>query len=241
MTDKKARLLLVEDEEHLAFTLEFNLSQEGFDVTVASTLASAREALQGTFDILLLDVMLPDGLGFDLCREIRRDGDVTPIIFLTAKGSPDDIVKGLEAGADDYVTKPFQLKELLARITAMMRRIQWQSDVDVPQDIQRYTFQDNVIDFESHKVTVSGVPTELTALELKLLHFFIQHADKVVSRQKILEEVWQVSSNVNTRTVDNFLVRLRRIFEKDAKHPAHFLTVRGAGYRFVPNPAPETQ
>jgi len=254
----KKRLLLVEDEEHLAFTLKFNLDQEGYQVDRAATVAEAYRFLeessssaqekaknqQSTYDLLLLDVMLPDGDGFSLCESIRKQGDKTPVLFLTAKGTPDDIVAGLEAGADGYITKPFNLKELLARIVAMLRRQSWKlpeteqvSEQEVQEeaqeDIQEYRFVDHCVNFETHEVIAKGKPVELTALEFKLLHFFIQNENKVVTRKDLLERVWEVSTNNYTRAVDNFLVRLRRVFEKDPSKPVHFLTVRGVGYRFL--------
>jgi DNA-binding response OmpR family regulator len=181
--------------------------------------------------------MLPDGNGFELCQTIRMNDKQIPILFLTAKGSSDDIVRGLECGADDYMTKPFSLKELLARIIAMLRRSRWNEKEETAlTSLSTFKFQQNIIDFKSHTITVRGHSTQLTVLELRLLEFFVSHANTIVSRQDLLEHVWNISSDVNTRTVDNFLVRLRRLFEKDPTHPQHFITVRGLGYRFVPEP-----
>jgi DNA-binding response OmpR family regulator len=226
-------LLLVEDEEHLAFTLGFNLQAEGYNVETVGTLQAARVALaKQRFDLLLLDVMLPDGEGFVLCRELREARDRIPVLLLTAKGTPEDIVKGLEAGADDYVTKPFVLKELLARIKAILRRHHWQSP-EAPSPLQRFCFAGHEIDFENYDVRANGEPVELTPLEMKLLRYFIEHEDQVLTRETLLEKVWGVAAKNHTRTVDNFLMRLRRLFESDHTQPKHFLTVRGVGYRFL--------
>ncbi len=236
-----SRLFLLEDEDHLAFALTFNLEKAGYTVVAARNLAEARECLPAAdSELLIFDVMLPDGSGFDLCRELRAAGDLTPVLFLTAKGTPDDIVMGLDAGGDDYITKPFALDELLARIAAILRRRRWDGSSDgelsAPQVMTSYTFAGNRVDFVSHEATAGDKTLTLTALELKLLRYFFKREGEVVTREKLLTEVWEVSSETNTRTVDNFLVRLRRAFEDDPSSPRHFLTVRGVGYRFVATP-----
>lgn len=230
------RLLVVEDEQHLAFSLEFNFAAEGYDVAVATCLAEARANLgEASYDLIVLDMMLPDGLGIDLCRELRLAGDHTPVLFLTAKGAPDDVVAGLDAGADDYVTKPFVLQELLTRVAAMLRRQRWNDAAPAPGAIRAIEFGDgNRVDFETREARARGEAVSLTDLELRLLRFFVERQSLVVSRQELLEEVWGLAGDTNTRTVDNFLVRLRRLFEADPSRPAHFVTVRGVGYRFVP-------
>ena len=229
------RILLVEDEEHLAFTLRFNLQEEGYTVDLAGTLAAARECVENKYDLILLDIMLPDGSGFDFCEELRTAGNLAPVVMLTAKGTPEDIVTGLGVGADDYLTKPFSLSELLGRISAVLRRRRWDSEsksTDSP--LSEAVFGDNRVNFATFEVVAQGEPVEMTELELRLLRFFIDRPNAVVSREELLEGVWQVSPKTNTRTVDNFLVRLRKVFESDPATPAHFLTVRGVGYRFVP-------
>lgn len=230
------RLLLVEDEEHLAFTLEFNLTQEGYQVDTAMTLADAERRLEESYDLIVLDVMLPDGDGVQFCRGMRARGNHTPVLFLTAKGAPDDVVAGLEAGGDDYITKPFVLKELLARIVAMLRRSSWTQESNKESLPERFTFGKASVDFHTHEVTVEGEKVELTALEFRLLSFFISNVGQVLSREALLEEVWEVSAKHTTRTVDNFLVRLRRLFEQNPSKPKHFVTVRGVGYRFIAEP-----
>lgn len=238
MTTK--RLLLVEDEDHLGFTLQFNLQEEGYHVDWAAHLQQAQAFLAQSepYDLILLDVMLPDGNGLDWCKHLRQQQNHTPILFLTAKSSPEDIVSGLELGADDYVTKPFALAELLARIKAMLRRTSWHPPLRAAAELDNlpptFSFGPHSIDFTTHEVLAHGHPVELTHLEFRLLQFFIAHANQVVTREDLLEHVWEVNASNYTRTVDNFLVRLRRIFEKDPTDPKHFLTIRGAGYRFVP-------
>ena len=237
---KAPMLLLVEDERHLAFALEFNLQQEGYEVEVAETLGQARRWLAGnTPDLILLDVMLPDGSGFDLCAELRDKDDRTPVMMLTAKGSPDDIVTGLDRGADDYVTKPFILKELLGRITAILRRRSWDRTATEEPVGETLQLGAQVVHFDTRQVQAAdgdSDPQELTDLELRLLKFFVAHEGRAIAREELLEKVWNLSPATHTRTVDNFLVRLRRLFEPDPANPRHFLTVRGVGYRFERNP-----
>lgn len=233
------RILLVEDEQHLAFNLSFNLEAEGYQVDVAETLAGARERLEPAPALILLDVMLPDGNGFEFTRELREAENLVPILMLTAKGTPDDIVSGLEAGADDYLTKPFELTELTSRIAAMLRRRAWETQrlgpvVSTGQG--RYEFSGNEIDFEKRQASSRDKTVRLTDLELRLMQYFIEHENEPISREQLLETVWELPPATNTRTVDNFLVRLRRLFEEDPASPRHFLTVRGVGYRFVSSP-----
>ncbi|MCB9639812.1 MAG: response regulator transcription factor [Myxococcales bacterium] len=232
----ETKLLLVEDEEHLAFTLGFNLQAEGYDTVTVGSLREARQALENqSFHLIILDVMLPDGEGYTLCQELRGQQKRLPILLLTAKGTPEDIVKGLEAGADDYVTKPFILKELLARLKALLRRHTWQTPTPVDSDTL-YRFAGHEINFETYEAKANGESIELTPLEVRLLRYFAEHEDQVISREVLLEEVWGVSGQNHTRTVDNFMMRLRRAFEQDPTQPKHFLTVRGVGYRFLSAP-----
>ena len=235
----KRRLLVVEDEDHLAAGLKLNLELEGYEVEVAGTAREASEKLvqpEG-WDALVLDVMLPDLDGFELCQRLRKAGHFVPVIMLTARSSAEDRVRGLEAGADDYMVKPFSLDELLARVRSMLRRREWEAGA-LSQDHESATlaFGRAEVDFDTHEVTVDGEARKLTQLELDLLRYFADNAGRVLSRDELLEKVWKLRNYSQTRTVDNFLSRLRRHFELDPKAPVHFISVRGAGYKFVLEP-----
>jgi two-component system OmpR family response regulator len=239
MKDSSPRILLVEDERHLAAGLKLNFEFEGFVVEIAG---AAREAMSllaraEPFQVMVLDVSLPDIDGFELCERIRRAGNYTPVIMLTARSSPQDRVAGLEAGADDYLTKPFELDELLARVRSQLRRRRWDSAVEpTPHTGDVLRFGEAVLDFARQEATCRGQPIKLTRLEFDLVRYFAEHAGRVIPREELLQEVWKLRNWPNTRTVDNFLMRLRRHFEADPVEPAHFLSVRGAGYKFVPEP-----
>jgi len=226
------RLLIVEDEDHLAAGLKLNLELEGYRVDVAANAKEAGQRLLDPvgYDAIVLDVMLPDVNGFDLCKKFREAGNFIPVIMLTARSSPEDRVLGLEAGADDYLVKPFELNELLARVRSVLRRQRWEQN-----SVKAVTlsFGNAEINFDTHEVTVAGEPVQLTQLELDLLRYFAENAGRVLSRTELLERVWKLRNYGNTRTVDNFISRLRRRFEKDPSTPTHFLSVRGAGYKFV--------
>ena len=229
------RLLIVEDEDHLAAGLKLNLELEGYRVDVA---ANAKEAGQrlldpAGYDAIVLDVMLPDVNGFDLCKKFREAGNFVPVIMLTARSSPEDRVLGLEAGADDYMVKPFELGELLARVRSVLRRQRWEQVSGNSVKATTLSFGEANINFDTHEVTVSGEDVQLTQLELDLLRYFAQNAGRVLSRTELLERVWKLRNYGNTRTVDNFISRLRRRFEPDPSSPSHILSVRGAGYKFI--------
>ena len=236
-----ARLLVVEDERHLAAGLKLNFELEGFVVDVAETAREATRRLLNpdAYALIVLDVMLPDLDGFSLCRKLRDAGNRTPVIMLTARTSASDRVEGLEAGADDYLPKPFDLDELLARIRSLLRRRKWEQAERPEARHDRLAFGAVSVDFATHEVTVAGEPVTLTHLELELLRYFVSNAGRVLSRRELLEEVWQLRNYPNTRTVDNFVLRLRKTLEPDPKRPRYFLSVRGAGYRFLlPENAP---
>ncbi|HEY8431908.1 MAG TPA: response regulator transcription factor [Sandaracinaceae bacterium] len=229
------RILVVEDEAHLAAGLKLNLELEGYAVEVATTAREAAERLlrPRAYDAIVLDVQLPDVDGFELCRKLRASGNYTPVIMLTARAAAEDRVHGLEVGADDYLVKPFELEELLARVRSLLRRRQWErSEEAVPS--ARAAFGRVTIDFESHEVRVDGEPVALTRLELDLVRYFVDNPGRVLSRDELLEQVWKLRNSSSLRTVDNFISRLRRHFEIDPARPQHFLSVRGAGYKFVP-------
>ncbi len=232
--DEAQRLLIVEDEDHLAAGLKLNLELEGYRVDVASNAKEAGQRLldPSGYDAIVLDVMLPDVNGFDLCRKFREAGNFIPVIMLTARSSPEDRVLGLEAGADDYLVKPFELNELLARVRSVLRRQRWEQNTGHHVKQTTLSFGDAEINFDTHEVTVSGEAVQLTQLELDLLRYFAENAGRVLSRNELLERVWKLRNYGNTRTVDNFISRLRRRFESDPSSPVHFLSVRGAGYKF---------
>jgi DNA-binding response OmpR family regulator len=231
------RLLVVEDEEHLAAGLKLNLELEGYAVDVAVNAREAGERLLGVdaYDAIVLDVMLPDVDGFDLCRRLRDAGNYVPVLMLTARSSPDDRVRGLEAGADDYMVKPFDLGELLARVRSMLRRQAWQQGPTRTRAPNVLEFGQAKVDFDTHDVFVEGQPEKLTQLEIDLLRYFSLHPGRVLRRDELLEKVWKLRNYSNNRTVDNFISRLRRRFEEDPQAPRYFVSVRGAGYKFVPD------
>jgi two-component system OmpR family response regulator len=235
----RQRLLVVEDEEHLAMGLKLNLELEGYDVTVAGTAREAGEVLLDarSIDAIVLDVMLPDLDGFELCKRLRESGNYVPVVMLTARNAAEDRVRGLEVGADDYLVKPFELGELLARVRSMLRRRAWERERQregTKPSATAVVLGEARIDFESHEVVRAGEPIKLTRLELDLLRYFIEHPQKVLSREHLLEEVWKLHGYSTARTVDNFVFRLRRHFENDPTEPRYFVSVRGAGYKFVP-------
>jgi DNA-binding response OmpR family regulator len=232
------RILVVEDERHLAAGLKLNLELEGYAVDIAGTGREAGERLLSSagYDAIVLDVMLPDLDGFQLCRRLRDAGNYLPIIMLTARSAAEDRVRGLEAGADDYMVKPFELDELLARVRSVLRRRRWERGADHPPREAELAFGRAQVNFDTHEVRVDGEPLRLTQLELDLLRHFARNPGRVVSRDELLEEVWKLRNYSATRTVDNFISRLRRHFEENPSEPRHFVSVRGAGYKFVPTP-----
>lgn len=230
-----ARLLLVEDEEHLATGIKFNLELEGHEVTLLADGAEAALRLSGTageFDLVLLDVMLPGLDGIGVAQRTRDAGNFVPILMLTAKGMPEDVVRGFEAGADDYLTKPFDLPVLLARVKGLLRRRDWSrgdQSPEAPSDSLRIGEAD--VHFHRLEVTLRGRTTRLTHLEAMLLKHLVQNNGRIVSKSEILEKVWNVSPDAETRAVDNFILRLRRHLEVNPRSPKHLETVRGSGYR----------
>ncbi len=229
-----ARLLIVEDEAHLATGIKFNLEIEGYEIEVIGdgSLALERLLRPPAFDLVVLDVMLPGLDGFEIVDRLRKAGDYTPTLMLTAKGLPEDVVHGMEAGADDYLAKPFDLSVLLARVKGLLRRRDWARNTGDGPD--RATIDTAEVDFGSFEVRRQGVVHKLTLLEAMLLKLLVQNAGRVVGKGEILEKVWNLSPDTQTRAVDNFVVRLRRYVELDPRQPKHLLTVRGAGYRLDP-------
>ncbi len=243
-----SRILVVEDERHLADGLRFNLEAEGHQVQLAETGESALDLLltdPPAFDVVILDVMLPAKDGFTVMSELRQAGNFIPTLMLTARGHPEDVLRGFEAGADDYLTKPFELAILIARIRGLLRRHQWMrasmnhinhaAPSVEPGDT--FTFGDKSVHFDRLELHVRDLKFPLTLMEANLLRYLIQHEGKPVSRKTMLEEVWGLHEDTDTRAIDNFIVRLRRYIEDDPTRPRHLLTVRGVGYRFVAVPA----
>ena len=223
------RLLLIEDEPGLVLTLRDRLTREGYSVETSGDGESGLErAARGAFDLVLLDVMLPRLNGFDVLRELRKRGVETPVIMLTAKGQVVDKVAGLKLGADDYVTKPFEMVELLARIEAKLRR----APVN-PHPSEGYQFGDVRVDFPRAEVTRAGAPLDLSAREFQLLKYFIEHRGATLTREELLNEVWGYNSMPSTRTVDVHVAWLRQKIEPNARHPQFILTVHGMGYKFA--------
>jgi two-component system, OmpR family, alkaline phosphatase synthesis response regulator PhoP len=250
------QILLVEDEEHLARGLKFNLEAEGYKTRVTGDGETALDLLlnQGAeFDLLVLDVMLPGKDGFTVAAELREANHFIPLLMLTARGRPEDVLKGFAAGADDYLPKPFDLNILLARIQGLLRRREWSRMLAkdaanqpgnaetmaafTPGDFDVYEFAGRQVDFGTLELRANGKIFRLTLMEAELLRHLIRNSGKVVSRKQILEEVWGLHEDTDTRAIDNFIVRLRKYIEKDPSKPQHVLTVRGVGYRFLPNPA----
>ena len=221
------RILVIEDEPDLLRGLELNLKAEGYGVITAATGDGGfRQAMEEKPDLILLDVMLPGMNGFDVCRELRRRGFDAPIIMLTAKGEEVDRVVGLEIGADDYVPKPFGLRELLARIRVRLRR-------HVPAGGAMLRFGSVQIDFDRHEATRGGQRVELTGKEFEVLKLLAAHRGEIVTRDRLLNEVWGFESYPTTRTVDNHVLRLRQKLEEDPANPRHILSIYGEGYKFV--------
>ena len=242
-----SRILVVEDEQHLADGLRFNLEAEGYQVHVADTGEAALEILtkDRAFDVVVLDVMLPGKDGFTVMSELRQNGQFIPTLMLTARGHPDDVLRGFAAGADDYLTKPFELAILIARISGLLRRREWlraslnheaNHAATRPEGQDAYTFGDKSVHFDLLELRVREQIFPLTLMEVNLLRYLIQHEGKPVSRKAMLEEVWGLHEDTDTRAIDNFIVRLRRYIEEDATRPRHLLTVRGVGYRFIATP-----
>jgi two-component system, OmpR family, alkaline phosphatase synthesis response regulator PhoP len=231
------RVLVVEDDPLLAAGLAENLRAEGFDVETEGDGNRAVEWFEhSTCDLIVLDVMLPGRDGFEVCHALRARGTTTPVLFLTARGDPADRVRGLESGGDDYLAKPFHLKEFLLRVRAILRRWDWYRASTAPAAAAALRFGGNEVDFHAFRGrSWNGEVQELTEKEAMILKVLAEKPGEIVSREDLLERVWGYDVFPSTRTVDNFILRLRKRFERDPTNPQHFLTVWGVGYRFVPD------
>ena len=236
-----SRVLVVEDEAHLAQGLRFNLEAEGYEVTICENgEAALTHLLRGSgADVVVLDVMLPGQDGFAVVSALRQASNFVPVLMLTALHRPEDVLKGFESGADDYLAKPFDLKILLARIRSLLRRRAWVTEAPVQKDtaeLSAYEFDGKVVDFRALELRTQKGAFKLTLMEADLLRYLIRYQGLPVSRQQILKEVWNLPADMDTRAIDNFIVRLRRYIEAEPGTPRYLLTVRGVGYKFVTEP-----
>jgi DNA-binding response OmpR family regulator len=243
-----SRLLIVEDEAHIASGLRFNLEADGHVVTLKDNGEAALEELEANasqIDLVVLDVMLPGLDGFMVASRMRAKGWLTPILMLTARGRAEDVLRGFEAGADDYLPKPFELSILIARINALLRRHSWHVAArgtnhapasPAPDARERFGFADKIVDFDAQELQVGEKTYPLTLMEANLLRYLVQHEGKAISRKNMLEDVWNLREDTDTRAIDHFIARLRKYIEKEPARPRHVLTVRGVGYKFVANP-----
>ncbi len=266
------RVLVVEDEKHLADGLRFNLEAEGYEVETVGDGEAALALLLDearSFDVVVLDVMLPGLDGFEVASRLRQSGQFVPLLMLTARGRPEDVLRGFESGADDYLPKPFELAILIARLGGLLRRREWQSRDHEVSSVRNesaraanagaetnvdgrgssagnladdlFVFEGKTIDFDALELRVGERTVRLTLMEAELLRYLVRHAGRAVSRRSVLEEVWGLHEDTDTRAIDNFIVRLRKYIEDEPAKPRHLLTVRGVGYRFIPQPAASTE
>jgi DNA-binding response OmpR family regulator len=236
-------LLIVEDEPHIATGIRFNLEVEGHQVEIVDTGEAALEMLCSRTDeveLVVLDVMLPGIDGFSVASTLRARGCFTPILMLTARGRAEDVLRGFEAGADDYLPKPFELDILVARVNALLRRHAWHArsrpverERTPPLPLDHFTFGRHTVDFEAQQLRVGSDVHPLTLMETTLLRYLVQHEGRTVSRKQMLEDVWNLHEDTDTRAIDHFIARLRKYIESEPARPRHLLTVRGVGYRFI--------
>lgn len=247
-TETPQRILVVEDEVHLAQGLLFNLQAEGYEVELAHDGEAALQLLTdgSHYDAVLLDIMLPGKDGFAVAAELRAAGNYVPVLMLTARSRPEDVLDGLQAGADDYLAKPFDLNMLLARLHVLLRRMQWQagkqagpsSDAAATEPDEKpaiYRFAGRTIDFSLLELEAKGQRIRLTLMEAEFLRYLSENPSRIIPRSELLEQVWRVREDTDTRAIDNFVVRLRRYLEDEPTNPVYLKAVRGVGYRFLPN------
>ena len=234
-----SRVLVVDDEQHIAEGVRFNLQADGHDVVVAETGEQALDLLlrdRSPFDVVVLDVMLPGKDGFAVASELRTAGQYVPILMLTARGREEDVLRGFESGADDYLPKPFELGILLARVGGLLRRRRWnEQDASTAADTNdTYTFAGRTLDFSAMEIRARGQAHRLTQMECELLRYLVSRPGQAISRRTLLEEVWGLHESTDTRAIDNFVVRLRKYLEDRPASPQYLLTIRGVGYKFQP-------
>ena len=232
MAEEQKHILIVEDDAHMAFGIKFNLEGEGYRVTVASDGPTALKVFEQdsrAVDLVILDLMLPGMSGYAVCESLRRDGNDVPVLMLSARTLSEDRIQGYDAGASQYLQKPFELDELLA----MVRNLLGRSRPQAPRASETYQFGRANVNFDTYEATVGDQEIQLSPLEMNLLRYFIDNEGRVISRTELVERVWRQPYIETTRTVDNFVMRLRKYFEQDPSNPQHFLSVRGVGYRFV--------
>lgn len=235
----KPHILIVEDERHIGIGLKFNCEAEGYRATLVGDGLNALRLISedpGQFELIVLDLMLPGMSGYKVLEEVRKVDVQIPVLILSARTLSEDRTRGFDLGADQYLMKPFELPELLSRIRNLLQRRGYVQKTAGTQD-EIYQFQGHIINFTRHEVTKNGEAKSLTPLEFELLRYFVRNEGAVVTRAQLLDKVWGLDSSPTTRTVDNFILRLRRYFEQDATRPRHFLSIRGVGYRFVKEPA----
>lgn len=227
---QKNKIFVVEDEENLADTIALNLTLEDYEVVVARSGSEALKIFktqQSSISLVLLDVMLPDINGFDLCREFRQMNTAIPVIFLTAKSQTSDKIEGLKLGADDYITKPFDLEELLLRISNLIKRLK-------KEVVSVYSFDGGEINFITYEIKdINGKKLTLSKREIGLLELLTTHLNRVISRDEIIEKLWDTNENASSRTIDNYILNFRKYFERNPKEPKHFHSIRGVGYKFI--------
>lgn len=238
-------ILVVEDEEHLAVGIKYNLEAEGFQVTTANNGLVALEVIEddsNPVDLIVLDLMLPGMSGYEVCEQVRDSGRHMPVLMLSARTLSEDRTRGFDVGANQYLVKPFELEELLSRIKNLLAQsgIQPNKTQSRTNSIVEYDFGDAKINFQTYEIRVNGKQVRLTQLQIKVLKYFIENEGVVIPRAKLLEDVWEMPGHMNTRAPDQILRQLRKTFEPNPAKPAHFLTIRDAGYRFVRNPEDET-
>jgi DNA-binding response OmpR family regulator len=234
-------ILVVEDERHLAVGIKFNLEAEGYRVTTVGDGPSALRELEEhdpEFDLVVLDIMLPGMSGYAVCEALRERGDDIPILILSARTLSEDRTRGFDVGANQYLSKPFDLDELLSRVKNLLTHVARRHQVPRPASskLAEYEFAATKIDFEKYELSIAGKPAQLTKREWELLAFFVENEGRLIPRQEILENVWQMPGHISTRAPDQFILRLRKLFESDPANPRHFLTIRDLGYRFVARP-----